>query len=466
MAATLREIDPAEAWKPAPKAVWNHKWAAHLFRRAAFGVPAIGVFATRTSWESLDQAVEAGREACIDLLMDGGPGTAYFDELADEDGDSLMRSDAKLFDLQGYWLNRLQFTPHPLQERMTLFWHNHFATSIVKVVKPQLMLKQQMLLRKHALGSFREMLVGIGRDSAMLIWLDANDNVKDAPNENYAREVMELFSLGEGSYTEQDIREAARAFSGWGTKRDEFAFTTTKHDDTEKTVLGQKGKWNGDDVARILLDQPAAAKHLVRKLFREFVSELESPPDDLIEPLAKQLRDSDYDMKPLMRTMLSSRLFFSAAAYRRRVKSPVEYVLGLLNSFYGVLSSVTIAELMDGLGQSLFAPPNVKGWDGGKTWLNSSTLLARHNLAWQLVGGEDGRFSRRMDPAALVRQAKRTTQEEQVAFLLELLLQGEVDELVQGKLVAFLGDGPENEYNQRLREVTHTILLLPRYQLA
>ncbi len=466
MTANLESIDPGKAWQPAPRNSWNIKWAAHLFRRAGFGAPPFGFFASRTSWEALEHAVEIGMDDCVRQIVDGGPGQDDFETLADEDARLLMKSESTLPQLQGWWLNRLLFSPHPLRERLTLFWHNHFATSIAKVKQPELMLQQNMLFRKYAIGDFRELLRQMGRDPAMLIWLDAASNVKGAPNENYAREVMELFSLGVGNYTEQDIREAARAFTGWRAKDSESEFDPDKHDAADKTVLGQTGKWGADDVARILLEQPAAARFLARKLFREFINELESPPDRLIDPLADELREANYDIQQCLSTMLRSRIFFSEVAYRNRVKSPVEYVVGLLNAFYAVVPAEAVVAAMDGLGQSLFAPPNVKGWDGGKTWLNSSTLLGRHNLAWRLVGGEDSRFSRRIDPAELLRAAKIVTPEGQVDFLLNLLLPGEIDNAVRQKLLTFLNDAIDREQNSRLRELTHTILLMPAYQLA
>ena len=190
------------------------------------------------------------------------------------------------------------------------------------------MFEQNQLLRQHALGKFGRSCSTMSKDPAMLVWLDSNSNVKGKPNENYAREVMELFSLGVGHYTEKDIREAARAFTGWHTDGDDFEFNADVHDDGAKTVLGQTGNWNGDDVVRIVLEQPAAPRFLVRKLYRFFVSETHEPPDALLEPLAEAFRKSDYDIAGLVRTMLSSRHFFSDYAFRQRIKSPVEFVLG------------------------------------------------------------------------------------------------------------------------------------------
>ena len=196
--------------------------------------------------------------------------------------------------LQAIWLYRMIFTPHPLRERMTLFWHNHFATSIAKVNNPALMQRQNDLFRAEALGDFRAMLQAIGKDPAMLIWLDSTVNKKAHPNENYAREVMELFSLGRGHYSEKDVQEAARAFTGWFVIRDEFSVMPRQHDDRPKTVLGRKGNWTGDDIPSILLDQPACPEWICRKLFRYFVSESHSPSEALLAPLARAFRESGY----------------------------------------------------------------------------------------------------------------------------------------------------------------------------
>jgi uncharacterized protein (DUF1800 family) len=470
MALELESVDPREAWKPAPKQQWDLKWAAHLYRRAAFTAPAAGTVAGSSSWERLNSAVAQGRDKCIEQLLVGGSGQQDFNELLDDMGRRIAAS-AELEKLQGWWLYRMLYTPHPLRERVTLLWHNHFATSAAKVTQLPLMLRQNQLLREHALGSFRPLLLQISRDPAMLIWLDSNSNTKGKPNENYAREVMELFSLGVGNYTEQDIQEAARAFTGWRAEGGEYVFEKSLHDFDAKTVLGQTGEWNGDDVVRILLDQDVAARFLIRKLFREFISEVETPSDELIEPLADALRKADYDISACLGTMLRSRLFFSEQAYRRRMKSPVEYVVGLLKTFDAKVSLEDLARAMEGLGQSLFAPPNVKGWDGGAAWLNSATLLARHNLAWRLVGGQDDSFQQKINPLVLVKRQGGSSRAEQIDFLLKLILQGDVNDAAEKKLVVFAEtDDSTDDFgaldDARLRELTHSILLMPEYQLS
>jgi uncharacterized protein (DUF1800 family) len=290
---------------------------------------------------------------------------------------------------------------------------------------------------------------------------------------------MELFALGVGHYTEGDVREAARAFTGWHTDGRQFTFIRSQHDDGTKTVLGRTGPWDGGDVVRIVLGQPAAARFLVGKLYRYFISEGAAPPADLLDPLAERFRASGYDVADLVGTVLRSRLFFSDHAYRQRVKSSVEYVVGMLRAlearyeppveYYG---PQTQTRLLDGLGQELFAPPSVKGWAGGEAWLNSATLLARHNLVWKVVQATSGPLGVSSSPPALVRRyAARRDAEGQIDFLLELLLQPAAGEVAGGarrRLVEFLGQGRPRAAatDGRVREAAHAILLMPEYQLS
>ena len=341
--------------------------------------------------------------------------------------------------LQDWWLHRMIHTTHPLREKMTLFWHNHFATSIVKVRQPALMLQQNVLIRKHALGKFGPFLLEMSRDPAMLVWLDSNSNVKGKPNENYAREVMELFTLGVGHYTEKDIREAARAFTGWHTDGRKFAFNRSRHDDGTKTVLGQTGDWDGGDVVRIVLEQPAAARFLVRKLYRYFISEGGRPPDAPARAAGRPFRDSGYDIADLVGTMLRSRLFFSDHAFRQRIKSPVEYVVGMLRGLEAKAAPSPEyvppqqPRLMDGLGQALFAPPNVKGWAGRR---GLAELGHAPGPPQPRLEGRPGRRRARSGSGPTRRPSSASTPpgrdaEGQVDFLLDLLLQpaeGEVDD--------------------------------------
>jgi uncharacterized protein DUF1800 len=374
----LSQVNPVEAWKPWQPAEgeWNRKWIAHLYRRAAFGpTPA-----------EIEKAATDGLNKTLDHLMTGEPDAAERLELLTETGQFYNEP----VNLRVWWLYAMLEGGHPLREKLTLFWHNHFATSYAKVRSTKLMYEQNVTLRKHALGRFRPFLLDMSKDTAMLVWLDSNRNVKGAPNENYAREVMELFSLGVGNYTEKDVQEAARAFTGWhhDAEGNKFENIPVLHDDGEKTVLNRTGKWNGADIVRICCDQPACAKFLVGKLYTYLVSET-APPRGLLDPLVASLRKSDYDIALLARTMLASQLFFSEHAYRKCVKWPVEYALGAARA--ATPGRVPMADLVDPLakmGQVLFNPPNVKGWRTGTDWLNSATLLARNNFAEVVAMGE------------------------------------------------------------------------------
>jgi uncharacterized protein (DUF1800 family) len=481
----LGRLDPArewEPWKPTDKDPWGLKWAGHLYRRAAFG----------GSWPELQAAVKAGPDAAVGKLLAGGPGWAEFDKILDavapEPSTNPRRApeEPEAATLEGWWLHRIAFTPHPLRERMTLFWHNHFATSIEKVRSAPLMRDQNVLLREHALGRFGTLAQEIGKDPAMLVWLDSNSNVKGAPNENYARELMELFCLGVGNYTEKDVREAARAFTGWHTtSRPEpgdrtrtkpvFVFQPALHDDGEKTVLRKAGQWDGSAVVRIVLEQPACARFVVRKLYREFVSEAAVPPDELLAPLAEQFRKSDYDVAAVLKVMLRSRHFYSRFAYRQRVRGPVEFVVALARATEGKLAPggrpEALAAAVRGLGQTLFAPPSVKGWDGGKTWLNTATVVGRNNAAWRLIQ-ESGVTGVRVNPTALLaRHAANRDATGQAAFFLDLLLQPEADE-IDGRAAKLLADHlavgkPEGiALERRFREVLHAIACMPITHLA
>ncbi|MDQ3010076.1 MAG: DUF1800 domain-containing protein [Acidobacteriota bacterium] len=292
-----------------------------------------------------------------------------------------------------WWAERMLITPRPFQEKMTLFWHGHFATSQEKVHRHQKMLGQIETLRQKANGNFRDILTAIAQDPAMLVWLDNKDNVKGKPNENFAREVMELFAMGEGQgYTERDIREIARAFTGWTMTKDDtvtdegkFIDDPTKHDDGTKTFLGETGNFNGYQAIDIILKQPATSSFISKKIYRYFVREETAP--ELNDKLAKLLVDSKYDLKPLLKAIFLSRDFYSEPSYATQVKSPVH----LLVSTYRKMGLKTIPGIPDfnettaSLGQYLMLPPNVAGWTGGKTWINPATLLQRGNFVETLL---------------------------------------------------------------------------------
>ena len=515
----LDKLDPAEVWKPwqpDAKSPFTLKEAGHLYRRAAFGA----------SLPELREAVKQGLAPTLDRLLDGDPAAGKRLTFLTTTGE-LIAQQGTANQLRGWWLYAMLHSLHPLREKLTLFWHDHFATSINKVNSPPLMFKQNLTLRAHALGKLEPFLQAMSKDPAMLIWLDSNANVKGKPNENYARELMELFSLGVGNYTEQDIRQAARAFTGWQTDDGQYNFEESLHDGGEKAVFGAKGNFNGEDIVKLCLKKDACALFITRKLYRFYISDAQVPSDKLLTPLAEAFRKSDYDIKALVRQILSSRHFFSGHAYRQKIKSPVDLTVGSIWCLTSreVPQTALVSKLED-MGQSLFAPPNVKGWPGGTAWLNTSTILARHNFAQAVAAGTlKGVVERRRGPFAeieelreqeeearrqaeeaaraveetkaaaegkpvpprveppqppsppppanldvgvLLRQEKATTPEAIVRVLVDALLQGDMSDKARGDLIAFIKKGnPKGaDFERRAREAAHLIMTMPEYQLA
>jgi len=297
---------------------------------------------------------------------------------------------ARGLELKGWWLGEMATTASPLTERMTLFWHNHFTSSLQKVRSPVLMYRQNLLLRRHALGSFAELLHAISRDPAMLVYLDTAQNRRGQPNENFARELMELFTLGEGHYGEQDIREAARAFTGWSIEpaTGEFKYRPFLHDDGQKAVFGRSGDLNGDDVLDALLARPETSRFVVAKLWREFVSPAPANEHERaeLERVARTFRETGYSVRAALRDLLLTEAFWAPVNRGALVKSPAEFVVGTMRQFHVEYSDpLPFVLAMGQLGQDLFAPPNVKGWPGGEAWISSKTLLARKQFLERLM---------------------------------------------------------------------------------
>ena len=460
-------LDPRDAWEPyRPSAdhPWDLRKAGHLHRRAAFGA----------TWAELQQSLADGPDRAVTRLLAGGPPDPEFDRTSDFlASERSLPIGAPAPQLAAWWLARMMRSPHPLREKLTLFWHNHFATSNAKVRNARSMLGQYRLLYRHALGDFRELLREMSSDPAMVVWLDTARSGKDKPNENYARELMELFSLGIGNYTEKDVREAARAFTGITVKDGKSAYYEKQHDAGDKTVLGKTGKWAADDIVKICLDQEACPRFIVSKMVRLLVTEGDPPAPGVVNALADRYRQSGFDTAKLVETILRSNLFFSPAAYRQKVKSPVEFAVGIVRGLEGTPGPLPLAAALEPLGQTLFAPPSVKGWDGGPAWLNGQTLLFRQNLALALTSTNDDRFGRRCDPAALLMRHGRT--DDPADFLLDLFLQGDAPPDAAAGLRDYLASAkaakypsywtPEDAAAHRLRTVTHLTLTLPEFQL-
>ncbi len=290
-------------------------------------------------------------------------------------------------ELKAWWAREMLDTPTPLAEVMTLFWHGHFTSSLTKVKAPVLLYRQNLLLRRHALGNYGDLLRAIARDPAMLLYLDNARSRRQAPNENFARELLELFTLGEGRYTEADIKAAARAFTGWSVDRDsgDFRFRPSWHDAGEKLFLGRRGAFDGDDIIDLLLARTETAAHLVTKLWRHFISESPNPAE--VARLAQIFRAADYEMRPLLTALFTSEAFWAAENRGRLVKSPIDFVIGSLRLFdLPVRRDADLAWLSRRLGQDLFEPPDVKGWPGGTDWITGASLLDRRSLIARVTG--------------------------------------------------------------------------------
>ena len=359
--------------------------ASHLWRRAGFAAPRGAV----------EKTAQLGMGEAVDRLVDGPRSEPATDDLEfiyqsvlganDEDG------------ARAWLLLRMLRSEHQVREKAALFWHGHFATSIAKVRDLGWMMRQYRLFLQLGLGRFAPLLDAVARDPAMIRWLDNETNRKGHANENYAREVLELFTLGDGNYTERDVQEAARAFTGWHIQQERFHFARSLHDDGEKTVLGQSGRLGGEDVQRIALEQPACGRFLAGKLLRFYV--LPDPDAAVVEALGDWMRAHDYDVAATLKLLFRSRLFYADEARRGLVKSPVDFVVGSARALEVAKPDLKAAvPALRAMGQDLLAPPNVKGWPGHRAWINTATWLVRVRVAQALANGAGAGW--RLDDAA------------------------------------------------------------------
>jgi uncharacterized protein (DUF1800 family) len=445
--------NPWAPYEPVPQDPWDLRKIAHLHRRAGFGA----------TWAELQRDLKDGPEASVERLLK--PRSMSADER--QVLDSLRQGVLDSGDpdrLKAWWLYRMLYDPDTLREKLTLFWHGHFATSNRKVSSIPHMLGQNELLRRHAVGSFGELLTGMVRDPAMLVWLDGAGSKKEKPNENFGREFLELFTVGIGHYAETDVREAARAFTGWSIDNSKGKFSDSDHDKSKKTFLKQTGHWKAADIVRITLEQPACAEFLCRKLYRFFVSESDDPEPKLLHALAEELRRHGYEIGHVVGIILRSRLFYDKAVCRQRIKGPVEFSAGLIRMLDVPRVDVRLLALAlacDRQAQELFYPPTVKGWDGGKTWLNSTTVLERGNWANDLIWGNADFGLNPFDPLAWA-QRHKVPKDEVAAGLLQLLLQDDAGPKAR-ELVLEAGQGSTAV---DLRKALQRIVHCPEFQLA
>jgi uncharacterized protein (DUF1800 family) len=381
---------------------WNFTTAAHLLNRAGFGgTPA-----------EINHLVALGPARAVSQLVDyervpeeiSNPAWAKPDptraerfkaarQAPPDERRKLQQEEQRnqrqrIIELRGWWLQRMAHSPRPFQEKMTLFWHGHFATSVQKVRDSYLMWRQNDLFRREGTGNWLRLLIAVAKDPAMLIWLDQAQSRRQHPNENFAREVMELFTLGEGHYTEHDVTEAARALTGWSYDRmsQDFVERPFFRDRGLKTIFGQIGDFDGADFLGLIVARPQAARFITAKLWNFFAGEW--PSEELLTALAATFRAGGDQFKPLLRTVFLSEEFYSPTIIRNQVKSPVQWLVGSVRVLDRPLPPPAVClNLTRNLGQDLFAPPNVKGWDGGISWITTNTLLARYNEAATLVQG-------------------------------------------------------------------------------
>jgi uncharacterized protein (DUF1800 family) len=360
------------------------------------------------------------------------------------------------------------YSPDPLGERLTLMWHNHFATSALKVRDLSAMRRQNELFRALARAPFGQLLHAAVRDPAMLVWLDAPANRQEHPNENLARELLELFSLGIGRYTEADVKEAARALTGWTLVGGKFHEDATLHDAGEKIILDRAGRWRGDDLVRLVLDHPATAERLALRLCEQFMGET-AVDAAARKALASALRTHDLDIGWAVETVLRSQAFFAETNLGNRILGPVEYVIGSVRALEQMdppLSTYLLAYWMGQLGQDLFYPPNVGGWPGGRTWITAQTMIGRAKYAAALVGGALSRRPTSWEATALARcHARGSDLAAAVAFYAELLLGAPLDQAWREGILEALGREPPSE-PERVRHAVAWILASPPAQLA
>jgi len=408
-----------EPFVPSPGHLWDAAKAGHLLRRAGFG----------PLHQEIAAAVAAGPDRAVEALFSFPPEPsppAVFDEIraAENQLDTAvmdlhrarggknnlrehpelrgLRQEAQrahgrgIQDLTAWWLDRMARSPAPLQEKLTLLWHGYFTSSFADVHDVIAMYNQNQLYRRHAAGTFARLLDGVARDPAMLRYLNNDENRKGHPNENWARELMELFTMGIGHYTEPDIKESSRAWTGWTLRdyrsfedRRTFAFKPQMHDDGTKTFFGQTGQWDGTDIMRMILANPATPEWIAGKLVQFFVAP--KPDPELVSAMARQLKAAGFELKPVLQAMFRSRAFYRPEVVHAQIKSPTEFAVGAVRQLrISDPDWIRVSNAMVGMGQRLFFPPNVSGWHGGAAWMNAGTVFARTDLTAALISGKHG----------------------------------------------------------------------------
>jgi len=449
-AGSPRPPDPERAWaayEPSPRRPWDLARAAHLYRRAGFGA----------TWGQLQQALKAGPRRTIDRLLKPPGDLAAFQRTHDD----YERAVTSVAALRAWWLRRMIRTPHPLGEKLTLFWHDYFAVGAARVGDVSLMQRHVQTLRAGATGPFPALLARVARDPAVHLSLGAKANRKTRPTEHFARQLLERYTVGPGNYSRRDLRDAARAMTGWFVLRKRLRYFQREHDDGEKTVLGTTGRLAAEDLVRIAAGHEATARTVVRRLYRWLVSEADAPGDALLEPLVRAFA-ADPDVGRLVGTMLRSNLFFSPTAIGRRIKRPVEYAVGIVRALEANVPTTPLAADLARLGEDLYNQPTLGGWAGGRNWINPATLIGRSNLAASLLA-PTGPYEGRVDPAGVARRNGQTHADAAGRLLVALLLPPGGEETFERlrRTVPSGADLPET-----LRKLALAAVTQPEFHLA
>jgi hypothetical protein len=475
--------------------------AHHLLNRAAFGGTRQQIVALQklgldaavnylVDYEAIDDSTLANPEYDPDILRPYSTEERLAIQRARRDNDRAVLEQVRaqrlqmeaedrrqMGELRQWWLARIISTPRPLEEKLVLFWHGHFASNYRTVGSSFLMLKQNVLFRQCAKDNFARLTRSIVRDPAMIKFLNNDSNNRHSPNENLARELMELFTLGEGNYTESDIKEGARALTGYGLQGNDFQFRPALHDKGTKELFGRRGTFDGDDFVQLCLQRRACAEFICLKLYKYFVSDLPDGADEaariVVESMARQLVDEKWRVGPVLKTLFKSEHFYDAAIVGNMIKNPIQLVVGAirtLNTPYRDLDSLVDAMTM--MGQRLFDPPSVKGWTGGRAWINTSTLFMRQNLATYLLTGKlpyENSWRRddiAYDPMFLIAGAANQTPAAVVEHLCATLLGGTLHPQRRQEISAFLSARDRPMTSESVIALLLLITALPEYQLC
>ena len=477
--------------EPLPAEQWDYGKARHLLVRAGFGGTPQEVERLHKMglYKAVDYLVEYAFLAAPNLPFDGLPperpepiaayaGKVRIPRAAARVQGRRLAEGTQFGALRLWWLERMVESPRQLQEKLALFWHGHFATQNSVVAHAYNMYRQNQLLRQHASGNFGGLLYGMVHDPAMLRYLDNNKNVKGQPNENLAREILELFSMGvDQGYTEEDIIQAARALTGYTYDHfnGQFRFVHAQHDTGDKTIFGKKGPWTGDDLVKLILEQPTTSRFVARRLFEFFAHR--DPNQETVEGLAAVLRANQFELEPMLKNLFLSKEFYSDRAMGTQIKSPVQLAVGLLRDL-GV-KDVTNSGTLDGavreMGQELFEPPDVKGWRYGRSWISSNRMFVRYNAVANLIKSVPQPSGRQgVDVVALVQNGGCKTAADAVDYLAKACLAKPLNPEKRKELIDYLGQLPpqsewtkqHDEINEKMQSVLILMLSMPEYQVT